>query len=274
MSLIDDIRPLILNTPKEKLFKESCFGWLLDIPRFQESGVLIHYFVCHQVACEEGDTDVVPLRYHLPDLDRVGHVEVQFGREEFCLITGLRFGIEFRENYESGPNFFRRRVFPSSTDSKNIKACMLYSLIKSKEFSKLSDVDGVRVCLLAVLLLVLKGTESKNVVEGFLFRLVEDLDMWNKYPWGSYVWPTLYDNLRDAAIDRRKLHFEERKDPSPPKYTLNGFLWAFKVYHLFISIFNLYTVNVFKRIYFFLFRYGYWRCSQMVRALTFFIIIQ
>lgn len=74
--LISDIRDLILKTPKEKLFKETCFGWLLDLPKMQESGALIHYFICHQVPCEEGETEVVPLRYRIRDLHRAGEVEI------------------------------------------------------------------------------------------------------------------------------------------------------------------------------------------------------
>ena len=90
-------------------------------------------------------------------------------------------------------------------------------------------------------MLVLKGTELKNVVDRFLFRLVEELDMWNVYPWGSYVWPTLYQHLMDAAVERRKLHFAEGKDPDEPRrYMLNGFLWAFKV----CQLYN-YTVHVY-----------------------------
>ena len=92
--------------------------WLLNIPKMQESGVLIQYFICHQVPCEEGETEIVPLRYRVRGLDRVSEAEIKFGREEFCLVTSLRFGTDFRMPYETGPNSFRRRVFPSSTDSK------------------------------------------------------------------------------------------------------------------------------------------------------------
>ena len=144
--------------------------------------MLVHYFICHQVPCEEGDTNIVPLRYRVRALDRLGEVEIQFGREEFCLVTGLRFGTDFKESYKDGPNFFRRRVFPSSTDSHKIHVGTWLKMIKSKDFNKLSDIDGVRLCLLGVLMLVLKGTEHGNVVDGFLFRLVEDLDKWNVYP--------------------------------------------------------------------------------------------
>lgn len=233
MSLIRHIRKQILKTPKEKMFRETCFGWMFDIPNMQESGVLIHYFLCHQVACQEGDTNTVPLRYRVRTLDRLGEVEIQFGREEFCLVTGLRFGVDFRESYMDGSNLFRRRVFPSSIDSHNIHVGTLLTMINNKaEFNKLSDKDGVRLCLLVVLMLVLKGTEHGNIVDGFLLRLVEDLDNWNVFPWGSYVWPTLYNHLRDATFQHRDKHFSDERDPTkPPKYTLNGFVWAFKVCH-------------------------------------------
>lgn len=232
MSLILDIRKLILNTPKEKMFRETCFGWMLDIPNMQESGVLVHYFLCHQVACQEGDTNTVPLRYRVRTLDRLGEVEIQFGREEFCLVTGLRFGVDFRQSYMEGANLLRRRVFPSTIDSRPIYVGDLLAMINKDVFKKLTDKDGVRLCLLAVLKLVLEGTEHGNIVDGFLFRLVEDLDMWNVFPWGSYVWPTLYNHLRDAVFKRRDKHFSADRDPTkPPKYTLNGFLWSFKVCH-------------------------------------------
>lgn len=53
--------------------------------------------------------------------------------------------IEFRKPYEDGPNFFRIRVFPSSTDSKKkIQVGMLLKKSLSKEFSDLSDIDGCR----------------------------------------------------------------------------------------------------------------------------------
>lgn len=91
---------------------------------------------------------------------------------------------------------------------------------------------------------MLKGTEHGNVVDGFLFRLVEDLDKWNVYPWGSYVWPTLYQHLHNAAIERRAKHFVEGRDPrKPPKYTLNGFVWAFKVCHLSNSTVHVYVYS-------------------------------
>lgn len=233
LSVISAIKSMIGNTRRETLFRDTCFGWLLDLPKMQECGVLVHYFICHQVPCVEGDTNIVPLRYRVRDINRVDEVEVQFGREEFCLVTVLRFGTYFRKDYEDGPIPFRRRVFPSSTDSSKIKVGDVFRALDIELLRRLSDEDAVGLCLIAVLVLVLKGTELRNVFDDFVFRLVEDIDAWNVFPWGSYVWPTLYNYLKDAANRRRAKHFAEGRDPTKlPKYNLNGFIWAFKVCHI------------------------------------------
>ncbi|GKA79070.1 phospholipase-like protein [Tanacetum coccineum] len=68
-----------------------------------------------QVECLDGETEIVPLSYHL------GHdIQIQFGREEFCLLTGLRFVVDYSDVYEEGLIPFRRRVFDSTKDGKPI----------------------------------------------------------------------------------------------------------------------------------------------------------
>nr|GEW33080.1 phospholipase-like protein [Tanacetum cinerariifolium] len=88
MSLIKIIRDLSRGTQREELFNNTCFG---------------------------GETENVPLYYHMHD-----NFHIQFEREEFCLITGLKFGVEYPADYdaEDQPIPFRRRVFPSCLDER------------------------------------------------------------------------------------------------------------------------------------------------------------
>nr|GEW80625.1 hypothetical protein [Tanacetum cinerariifolium] len=60
-----------------------------------------------------GETQNVPLYYHMYD-----NFQIPFGREEFCLVTGLKFGVEYSDEYDDKdkPIPFRRRVFPSRLD--------------------------------------------------------------------------------------------------------------------------------------------------------------
>nr|GEY32205.1 hypothetical protein [Tanacetum cinerariifolium] len=77
--------------------------------------------------------------------------------EEFCLVTGLKFGVEYSDEYEDKdkPIPFRRRVFPSRLDGKHITEKDVEELIKSKLFKKLDDDDAVSLCCIGILQLVL-----------------------------------------------------------------------------------------------------------------------
>nr|GEX82201.1 transposase, MuDR, MULE transposase domain protein [Tanacetum cinerariifolium] len=67
----------------------------------------------------------VPLYYHIVD-----NFQIQFGREEFCLVSGLKFRVEYWTDYNDAvePIPFRRWVFPSSLDGQPIRGKMLVLL--------------------------------------------------------------------------------------------------------------------------------------------------
>ncbi|GKC11160.1 hypothetical protein Tco_1007942, partial [Tanacetum coccineum] len=67
----------------------------------------------------------------------------------------LKFGVEYSECYLDGLMPFRRLLFQSDTDGTHITGDMLLDKIKSEEFNTLNDEDAVRICLLAVLHMVL-----------------------------------------------------------------------------------------------------------------------
>ncbi|GJQ89923.1 hypothetical protein Tco_0001062 [Tanacetum coccineum] len=94
----------------------------------------------------------------------------------------------------------------------------------------MNNDDVVGLCLLGISELVLLGHELRYTVPEWCFRLVDNINAWNIYPWGSYVWPTLYEQLRDANVKRWETHFatERQPDSGRPKYSLMGFTWAFK----------------------------------------------
>nr|GEY97352.1 phospholipase-like protein [Tanacetum cinerariifolium] len=98
----------------------------------------------------------------------VAHEEMynKMNREEFCLVTGLRFGVDFNSLYLKGPIPFRRRVFDSAMDGYHISTRMLEAKIMSEHFHTINDHDAVSLCLLAILELVLLGQERRHNVPG------------------------------------------------------------------------------------------------------------
>ncbi|GJZ05293.1 hypothetical protein Tco_0538568 [Tanacetum coccineum] len=125
---------------------------------------------------------------------------------------------------------FRRRVFSSRLDGKRITGKDVEDLIDSDLFKKLDDDDAVSLCCIGILQLVLLGLEDKRPVPNWILRLANDRDGWDDYPWGSYVWPTLYYSLKDANVKRwLPLYATQSTNEDKKKtYSLLGFTWAFK----------------------------------------------
>nr|GEU43068.1 transposase, MuDR, MULE transposase domain protein [Tanacetum cinerariifolium] len=149
MGLIKIIRDLIMGTQREQLFRNTCFG---------------------------DETENVPLYYHMFD-----NFQIQFGREEFCLVTRLKFGVEYWDDYndEDEPITFRRRVFPSSLDGKHITGKNVEDLIKGKSFFKLDDNDAVSLCCIGILQLVLLGVDDRRAVPNWILRRYPRVVAWS-----------------------------------------------------------------------------------------------
>nr|GFB33761.1 hypothetical protein [Tanacetum cinerariifolium] len=67
-----------------------------------------------------------------------------------------------------------------------------------------------------------------------ILRLANYRVSWDNYPWGSYVWPTLYKYLRDANVKRwQPLYVSDPTNETDTKgYSIEGFAWAFMTWIL------------------------------------------
>ncbi|GJY18602.1 hypothetical protein Tco_0390093 [Tanacetum coccineum] len=189
-----------LNEDRRTLFKIACFGPWLDIIYVENDDGMIHY-VLQKQCCSDNDNFDLPLIYHVN-----GH-SLHFGHREFCLLTGFEFGsISFRE-YRNGDIPFRNRLFPEKI-GYDVKIIGLFALFDDEEkFSKLSDADSIRLCL-----------------------MVNDLDAWNSFPWGKHIWRQLYASIRNVSSKHKLEHLAglKRNPNHVPSYSLTGFLFYFQ----------------------------------------------
>ncbi|GJV36797.1 hypothetical protein Tco_1409274 [Tanacetum coccineum] len=97
--------------------------------------------------------------------------------EEFCLVTGLKFEVEYWADYndEDEPIPFRQWVFSSSLNGKPIKGNTVLQVIKSKTFDQLHDDDVVSLCYVGILQLVLLGIEDRHAVPDWILRFMEGM---------------------------------------------------------------------------------------------------
>ncbi|KAE8656091.1 Tetratricopeptide repeat-containing protein, putative isoform 2 [Hibiscus syriacus] len=213
-----------LSPAQRKLFEETCFRPWLRVQHPGGDANLTHLWLQTMTSdlldsIQRGEEEIwfhFPLAYTC------------FGRKEFCLITGLRFGHDDVGRYTrhiTRPSWLSR-VFPDeSIEKPNLHVDDLKKLFNKKDgFTRMNDVDVVRVCLLLLLYAGFLGREAIQPIPQELILLVEDLNAWNLFPWGSYIWKSTWTKLSSAFDDRKSL----RGDGS--KYTLSGFVWAFKIW--------------------------------------------
>nr|GEZ92213.1 phospholipase-like protein [Tanacetum cinerariifolium] len=120
--------------------------------------------------------------------------------------------------------------FSSHLDGQPITGIDVVNAIAGPTFAELYDDNAVGLCCLGILQLVCLGAESRRNVPKWLLRIANDRVAWNKYPWGSYVWPTLYSQLRNANVRRwGALYVDQpRTEDDPTTYSIFGYTWAFK----------------------------------------------
>ncbi|GJT07075.1 hypothetical protein Tco_0841537 [Tanacetum coccineum] len=116
------------------------------------------------------DDKNVPLYYYINK-----DFSIPFGREKFCLVTGLRFGVQNWAEYDTKERIpFRRRAFPSYLDGQPITGIDIINMIVDQSFAQLYDDDAVGLCCLGILQLVILGVESRRVVPDWILRLPND----------------------------------------------------------------------------------------------------
>ena len=92
----------------------------------------------------------------------------------------------------------------------------------------------MKIALLYFLEGVLLGADPKRNVSTFHMSVVDDLDMFNSYPWGTVVYDTTVDSLGGKDMAEK---YRERLRKPPHKqlpdvketYTLYGFPFACQV---------------------------------------------
>ncbi|KAK2640916.1 hypothetical protein Ddye_022679 [Dipteronia dyeriana] len=173
----------------------------------------------------------------------VGGKTFRFFIEEFCLITGLECGhdppLEVKEK-KDGCGSFRSSMLNGEVrfNNKTLEA-------NFKSAYSDSDEDMVKLALLYFLETVLFGKDQKVFIGAHHVELLEDLDTFNKYPWGRKCYETTLNSLqRDLRKMAKDYHITSKKTVSGKKrkrqankendgirqYALHGFPYAFQIW--------------------------------------------
>ncbi|GJR26210.1 phospholipase-like protein [Tanacetum coccineum] len=186
---------LAFKPERYKKFRSTVFGPWLDIRTQEHDNHLINYLLQHQRNVKDPSTDI-------PFIFDIGPNTIEFGRREFCLVTGFLFGDCLLDHLKGVNPCFRERVFP---EKSNVKGLDLNKLLNNHtKFNKLLDDDAVCVCLILSLDFCFMGFELRHVNANELFGLVDDLSAWNDFPWGEYMWKEVHKRVYNNDCKYRK----------------------------------------------------------------------
>ncbi|GJW30415.1 phospholipase-like protein [Tanacetum coccineum] len=172
----------ILQTSRSKLswkedrldiFSRAVFGPWLNIQTTLHDNHLLNFLLQHQRFISKPSTNQ-PFIFDIDDRT------LEYGMEDFCLITGFQFGKVNLDPDEEDHSEFRMRVFPKI---ENLKGEHLLELVnKDVKFAKLNDEDNVRVCSLLALDFVFMGHEffysENSTVNKLIPSTIEMNELW------------------------------------------------------------------------------------------------
>ncbi|CAL8133870.1 unnamed protein product [Prunus armeniaca] len=196
-----------LSAEQLEQFKTSCFGHLLNIDKIQFSGQIVHGVVLRRVAGQ-----------CVKDLDGlsflIGCDVAKFTRQDFCLISGLRFGeVPEVSSGESDEIRLQERYFIDEGITCNAL---------EEAFLRCTEGDDVyKLALVYFAELVVLGRDKHLNINLNYLTLVEDLDAFNRYPWGSVSFDKTQDSLFSAPTKYVK-SFENEEGRGKGKSKVTG----------------------------------------------------
>ncbi|CAL8989889.1 unnamed protein product [Prunus brigantina] len=226
-----------ITTIKEKFseqqlrtFKESCFGHLLLIEDLKWMSPIVHGLLLRK-ADPKTVSQVKGIKFI------VGNKVIQFTPQQFCVVTGLRFGnLPFIPNVSNENCSLKRKYF---RDDKTVSLLEL-----ENAFLKCDDADDVlKLGFVYFVVFVLLGSEKNVHIDMRHLKLAEDLQQFEQYPWGAVSYAkTNASLLRALCANYQRVKGPKRAAKTkktdkkaktmatgrPREYHLKGFPFAFQ----------------------------------------------
>jgi hypothetical protein len=167
-------------------------SYILIVNNILIFGKTINYFMmCHQL-----------IFFIFPGLT------IRFSAYEFGIITGLKFGEKPNTNSIATTSMSLREKY---FIGENIKIPRLDKIIEEMDFCSIPDEDALRLTLIYFIERFLLCKARKRTISLFLLKLVEHLELFNNYPWGSEAFELTFASLSSALKGRREKYLERLK---------------------------------------------------------------
>ena len=210
--------PEDLKIEDRRRYTESCFGHFLQMHRQNNfSAGIVHRLLLRELH-HDGPED--EMRFLL------GKHVVRFSKVEFCLITGLKFGvIPDTTRYDMVQNGIHQRYF----QGREIEIEELRVVLRNGIFDQ--QYDAVKLCLLFILNWILMGFDERDKVPVWQFHLVEDMDAFDAFPWGAHVYRRSIFGFK-RALDGPRRRLAEKQEAEGEDLNVQNTELTYNIYGL------------------------------------------
>lgn len=185
-SVFEDIRSVLNAVGGKKLvqqFLDGCFGHLMNYIGGKQSSCTkaLHELISHEIRLSIAREDELWFR--------IGGTNIRFSPKEYALITGLRFGSSSFDplgSHEMPKGGVCKRFFKG----RPITVKELWKNFNLQRVGRSSE-DYLKVAYILALYLMVLGYGQPKMVDQWVWVLAEDLDSWNRFPWGAYTYQAL-----------------------------------------------------------------------------------
>ena len=184
------------------------------------SGKLCHILLCRELNYPGARPDEIWFR--------VGQRAIRFGKEEFLLVTGLRFG-PMAESVKSLPKAAQGSVHHRYFGGSPTRLKDVLGRLNREGFDEAEDV--IKLGYVYFLSHFLLGREYRWKVPDWMWGLVEDITAFEAFPWGTYIYSVTLYWLGKALKDRTngRKHNRNYSTVRDLGYNVYGFPWALMV---------------------------------------------
>ncbi|KAK0570862.1 hypothetical protein LWI29_007635 [Acer saccharum] len=211
-NFLQDLKLVLTRCGVLDRFKEGPFGQYLEmIQPIRVHGMLIYNLLKRQLICPEEEKDD-EMWFGL------GEKKARFGREEFCLCSGLNMGTlpeGFQEKEEVSEESILTRYFVDENPSIELLEATFNRLTEPSEGD-----DALKMGYLLMVSQFFGMDEARTAIPSWVLSLVEDIDAFESFPWGSYIFDVTLCCLKNAAekhIEKLRGNGEKKEENEGPK---------------------------------------------------------
>ncbi|KAK2662226.1 hypothetical protein Ddye_000800 [Dipteronia dyeriana] len=195
LKYISNIEDILHNEMKHADFMASCFKQFGQFPtNWLFSAQIVHNLLLRKIQIDDASENGLWFS--------VGGKKARFGQREFCLVTGLRFGKIseiINTPYVATKNGIHKRYWPDE-EVEDLKLPTVYDRFVADNF--LEADDSLKMALFLIANNILFGQPFDKKVNPWIFNLVDDLEAFNGFKWGHYVFKMTLHYLRHGFRSR------------------------------------------------------------------------